>query len=344
MKKYPKISIITPSFNQGKYIEETIQSIINQNYPNLEYIIIDGGSKDSTVEIIRKYEEKIDYWISEPDNGQSHAINKGFKKATGEIINWINSDDLLASDALFKIADAFIKNPDAQFIYGQNVHIKNNKNCPLVKNPKSNLPAHYFYGFPYAQQACFYKYSLLVKYGYIDENYSFTMDYDLFVRFAAHIKFHQIDNLISYFRWHDESKTLTISHIAEKEKLKVFSCLLFSINYTMGIKLLKELDLWLKPIKKYSYSVDFLKNTENHPQIVFGFLIPYLIKWHVNANFIKVRIVILYFEKNKEYLKINTEIKRIILIYKLPVFIIKLIRKIKNQSYAHSLYNSRIPT
>ncbi len=104
---WPRISIITPSFNQGRYIEETIKSILDQDYPNLEYIIIDGGSKDDTVSHIKKYESKIDYWVSEPDKGQTDAINKGFQKASGDIINWLNSDDYLAPGALKQIATSF---------------------------------------------------------------------------------------------------------------------------------------------------------------------------------------------------------------------------------------------
>jgi glycosyltransferase involved in cell wall biosynthesis len=107
MTPLPKITIITPSFNQGRYIEQTILSVIDQNYPNLEYIIIDGGSKDETVDVVKKYESKIDYWISEPDRGQSDAINKGFYRATGDIINWLNSDDYLAPGALQEIARSF---------------------------------------------------------------------------------------------------------------------------------------------------------------------------------------------------------------------------------------------
>ena len=105
--EYPKISIITPSYNRGKFIEQTILSILDQGYPNLEYIIIDGGSTDETVEIIRKYENRLSYWISEKDNGQSDAINKGFIRATGEVINWINSDDYMEPGSLAKIAESF---------------------------------------------------------------------------------------------------------------------------------------------------------------------------------------------------------------------------------------------
>src|ERR1700741_2339226 len=110
MYSLPKISIITPSYNQGKYIEQTILSVIEQGYPDYELIIIDGGSTDDTIEVIKKYESKIAYWISEKDNGQADAINKGLAKATGEIFNWINSDDILEKDALQIIGEYFLNN------------------------------------------------------------------------------------------------------------------------------------------------------------------------------------------------------------------------------------------
>jgi len=107
MKKYPKISIVTPSFNQGKFLEKTIQSIINQNYPNLEYVIIDGGSTDGSQKIIKKYQKYLKFWESKKDRGQSHAINKGFAKTDGEIMAWLNSDDILMPGALHLVASIF---------------------------------------------------------------------------------------------------------------------------------------------------------------------------------------------------------------------------------------------
>ncbi|MEZ5010012.1 MAG: glycosyltransferase family 2 protein [Chitinophagales bacterium] len=113
-----KISIITPSYNQAEFLEDTITSVLHQNYPNLQYIIIDGGSSDGSVEIIKKYENQIDYWISEKDSGQTHAINKGFSKVTGDIICWLNSDDIYFDYTLSAVANYFNENPDIDILWG----------------------------------------------------------------------------------------------------------------------------------------------------------------------------------------------------------------------------------
>src|SRR3990172_2381086 len=110
--EYPKITVVTPSYNQVSFLERTILSVLNQNYPNLEYIIIDGGSTDGSVEIIKKYESKLAYWVSEPDRGQSHAINKGWMRSSGEIMAYLNSDDTYRDGALFCIAKYFTEHPE----------------------------------------------------------------------------------------------------------------------------------------------------------------------------------------------------------------------------------------
>ena len=123
MTVFPKISIVTPSFNQAQFLEETILSVINQNYPNLEYIIIDGGSTDGSVDIIKKYEKHLTYWVSEPDNGHGHALNKGFSTTTGEIMAWINSDDKYYPSTFATVAEIFNKFSDINWIHGKNSRI-----------------------------------------------------------------------------------------------------------------------------------------------------------------------------------------------------------------------------
>jgi glycosyltransferase involved in cell wall biosynthesis len=122
-KEYPRITIITPSYNQGRFIEETIQSVLSQGYPNLEYLIIDGGSTDNTVEVIKKYEAQITHWVSEPDRGQTHAINKGLAIATGDIIAYLNSDDYYLPGALHKVADYFQNHPQTSLCHGHCVYV-----------------------------------------------------------------------------------------------------------------------------------------------------------------------------------------------------------------------------
>jgi len=235
---YPKISIITPSYNQGKFIEETIRSVLLQNYPNLEYIIIDGGSTDESVEIIKKYAPWITYWVSEPDNGQTHAINKGFKKATGEITNWLNSDDVLCPNALFHIANKFMEDEKIQFVFGDLIVFDDNNNrgekevSYNASRKFDNLNIRALFSFPYGQPASYYKRSLFEEIGYLDESFNFTMDVDFFVRIALNHEMHQIPDFICKFRLHSESKTCTIGDVREREYCKVFSKILRSFPFT----------------------------------------------------------------------------------------------------------------
>src|SRR5215211_6231675 len=120
---WPKISVVTPSFNQGRYIEATIKSVVEQGYPNLEYLIMDGGSTDGTVEIIEKYSDQLTYWVSEPDEGQTDALIKGFNLASGDILCWLCSDDLFEARTLQEVAEIFVKHPDWEVVYGDSFWI-----------------------------------------------------------------------------------------------------------------------------------------------------------------------------------------------------------------------------
>ncbi len=266
---FPKISIVTPSYNQGEFIEETIRSILLQNYPNLEYIIIDGGSNDSTLKIIQKYDSWIKYWVSEADEGQSDAINKGFKMATGDIINWLNSDDFLTKGGLLKIAQSFIENPKADFVYGKCSRLTGDGILPM---PFYSSPKHirYLASFPYAQQSCFYKRKIFDRIGYLDEKLNITMDYDLFVRIALHYNFKSLNEFIAVFRMHEDQKTITYSKEWDENRIIVFSRLLRSIKIDLQlINSLKKNGWYQEGEQTYSISKEISDVDKNEIISIF---------------------------------------------------------------------------
>ena len=176
-----KITIVTPSYNQGIYIEETIRSVLLQNYPNLEYIIIDGGSTDETVSIIKKYAPFLHYWVSEKDAGQSNAINKGFRLGSGEIMGWLNSDDLLLPKALYHIEQAF-SDPKVNFVTGFRKIIDEHSN--FVRNYIKDIPNdHYLSHYcPIAQETTYWRREVWENLGELDEQMHSTMDYEYWLR------------------------------------------------------------------------------------------------------------------------------------------------------------------
>ena len=204
---WPKISIITPSLNQGSFIEETIRSVLLQGYPHLEYIVIDGGSTDNTIEIVRKYEPWIAYWVSEPDRGQSHAINKGISLASGELISYLNSDDFLMKGSLEKVALACVKNPRHCLFIGNCMYLYpgNNKENKLVGisalerlSIKNTLH----------QPSVFWRRLLSEKAGQFDEQLHYCMDWEMWLRFLfIGAKFKIIDQTLATFRRHGNQKT-----------------------------------------------------------------------------------------------------------------------------------------
>lgn len=183
----PKISIVTPSYNQGQFLEETILSVIKQDYPNLEYFIMDGGSTDGSLEIIQKYSPYLAYWESQPDYGQSHAINKGFKKATGELVAWLNSDDLYMPGVLFDVAKIWQEDQSPGFISGVTERIDENGD-PTGKlfGSEFNLEEILLTSKNcVAQQSTFINRKALEEVGLLDETLNMSMDFDLWIRIGS---------------------------------------------------------------------------------------------------------------------------------------------------------------
>lgn len=218
---YPKISIVTVSYNQAEFIEDNIKSVINQNYPNLEHIIIDAGSTDGTIDILKKYDKYIK-WISEPDNGQSDGLNKGFKRATGEIIGWINSDDMLAPGALFKVAKFFMENPNEIAVVGdQGIIDEKGKLLKIIKSQSYNYDYLLNYAKGITQNSTFFKKEVFKKIGYIDEKLHYAMDRDFFIRMTSIKPIPYIPETLAYFRIQPNAKTSEGSYKFAKELIKI---------------------------------------------------------------------------------------------------------------------------
>ena len=207
MNNKPLVTIVTPSYNQVDYLERTILSVLNQDYPNIEYIIIDGGSTDGSIDIIKKYEDKISYWNSEPDSGQSNAINKGFKKATGEFFNWLNSDDILMPSATTVAVQYLINNPKYGMVFGDRLVINNNDQVlSCIELPSFSL---FFYKFDLIlpQETAFFRKELWERVGGVDENLHYSMDPDLWLKFIEVTKIYHIPFIMGAWREHDLAKS-----------------------------------------------------------------------------------------------------------------------------------------
>ena len=215
---YPKITVVTPSYNQGQYLEQTIKSVIGQNYPNLEYIVMDGGSTDQSVSIIERYERYLAYWVSAPDGGQSRAIAKAFDMATGDIVAWLNSDDIYLPGTLQKLSEAYNANLSAEWWIGNTFTI--NPQNHVVKRwyaRPTNLQKLLYSGMPAAQPSTFWKRETYVELGGLDANMQFCFDYDLNIRFAQRASPFIITSFLSAFRFHPTSKTSTIMDVRREE-------------------------------------------------------------------------------------------------------------------------------
>lgn len=248
----PVITIVTPTLNQGGFIEETLRSVLLQNYPRLEYIILDGGSTDNTLEIIRKYRPWISHWESKKDNGQAAAIQEGFGRCTGAFLSWVNSDDLLCKNALWNLAGFLLEQEEVDFIYGDAFFFENG-NLLRFETKRENIALRALGSFPFVQPACFFRASYLKKVGPIDIGLNITFDYDLFARMAlsgATMQFIPAD--LAIFRRQPDAKTYRYNHAWDKDRIETFSRVLRSIEVEKPmLELLMSIGAYKNEKKRY---------------------------------------------------------------------------------------------
>ncbi len=223
LKPYlPLVSIVTPSFDQARYLEATIQSVLSQNYPRLEYIIVDGGSTDGSVEIIRKYESKFAWWVSEKDQGQTDAINKGFAHAKGDFFAWLNSDDTYEPNALSSAVKFLQTHPEVGLVYGDANYLNEDGGVigrfPAAQTDLVGLRRGYVH---IPQQAAFFRADLWHAVGPLDPSFYFAMDYDLWVRLAARSQVKYVPQTWANFRLHASGKTISADDRCWPEMLRV---------------------------------------------------------------------------------------------------------------------------
>jgi glycosyltransferase involved in cell wall biosynthesis len=218
---HPKISIVTPSFNQGKFIESAIQSVLKQNYPNFEHIILDNCSTDRTVDILQQYPHLI--WQSKPDRGQSDALNQGFRLATGDIIGWLNADDLYLSQCFDKITSSLANSPQSDIAYGDYRWINE---AGEIMQWRKELDFDFFllkylHVLYIPSTSTFFRRRIFEDQNFLDISLKYSMDYEFFLRLAQkQYKFIHVDSYLADFRWHQESKS-SLSYQKQQEEKKM---------------------------------------------------------------------------------------------------------------------------
>ena len=216
------VSIVTPSFNQAPYLEATIRSVLEQDYPDIEYIIVDGGSSDGSVDIIRRYVDRLAWWVSEADKGQTDALNKGFARARGEILAWLNSDDTYQPGAVAEAAAFLQSRPEVGLVYGDANFIDENGKLigrfPAAQTNYRRLRRGYVH---IPQQAAFFRAELWRKVAPLDPSFYFAMDYDLWVRLAALAPIQYVPRTWANFRLHTQGKTIAADERCWPEMLRV---------------------------------------------------------------------------------------------------------------------------
>jgi glycosyltransferase involved in cell wall biosynthesis len=222
MTDLPLVSIVTPSFNQARFLEATMQSVFSQDYPRIEYSVVDGGSTDGTVEIIKKYEGRLAWWVSEQDKGQTDAINKGFARANGEILAWLNSDDTYEPGAVSAAVDYLQEHPEVGMVYGDCNFI--NESGRVIGKFNSAQTDYRLLRQGYVhipQQTMFFRADLWREVGPLDTSFYFAMDYDLWTRIAAGSEVKYVPQTWANFRLHTTGKTIAADDRCWPEMIRV---------------------------------------------------------------------------------------------------------------------------
>ena len=324
----PRITVITPSYNQGAFIEETICSILGQQYDNLEYIVIDGGSNDGSPETIRKYESKLTYWISEKDRGQTHAINKGLQRATGDILVWINSDDMLEPEALSRVARYFTNHPDVDVVHGQTILFGGVSQLIRGADP-ANLPFQYLSGMAFPQPSAFIRRSaMLAHYPMMDESLHYGMDFDLFSCLFLNGNFLSVPDVFSRYRLHPASKTVLTHERFAVDWQKVFCKVVASLGGNAKIENgLRELGMWMDSPDRYpttkKLSEDFLMASFQH------FLVFQINFYYRDLNVRRVKAIASFIQRNFPITYEKQHLRRLHLASRVPFarYLIPLVRK-----------------
>ena len=225
----PRISIVTPSYNQAAFLRKTLDSVLDQNYLNLEYIVIDGGSNDGSTHILREYSSNLAYWVSEPDNGQSNALNKGFARATGEIMTWLNSDDVLLPGSLHTVGAIFARFPEIQWLTGQpaNLDVHDQLRVARLKTGRFRtlIRRGWYHGRGLGfirQEGTFWRRSLWEQVGgSLNEAMHYAMDDDLWKRFAQHADLVTVDMPLAAFRSQPQQKTAQLNRYYAEAGVKI---------------------------------------------------------------------------------------------------------------------------
>lgn len=218
--KLPLVSIVTPSYNQGRFIKRTIDSVLNQDYPNIEYVVMDGGSTDETVEILKSYGDKL-RWVSQKDGGQANAINNGLAIAKGEIVAWLNSDDTYEPGAISRVVRFFNENPEAKFVHGNGDHIDVN-DAFIEKYPSEKCSFERFHrSCPICQPTAFWKKEIMDEIGYLNESWNYGMDYDYWIRVSQKYELHFIEDHLANTRVYSDTKTFNDPEKPSREAVRI---------------------------------------------------------------------------------------------------------------------------